>query len=245
MREKTEWPSNACTECIEFIGKMKQFKETVSSTQELLLAPKEKEEPLDEATFEDHFGDNESFGKIEAEEEIELPPEKPIRKMTRSRKPRELDPDTVVSYEDSDDDRQVRRMERKARIQEELDRPFGEAPVKKVKGGRWPAKKAEVSVIKKSKVDLKFEAGALLDHKLRALDMLNCHLCEKKQDSFKEMCNHMRKEHKIPRNHGYAFCCNNRFNIYCVYQHADYHENNDLFKCETCNKRCFSSYHLR
>lgn len=252
---------------MEFIVQMKRFKETVSSTQDLLepkaevetkpkVEPKAKLEPEpepepEETIYESHFADadadtddDRTFVKVKEEdaetEVIDLPPKPPTRKTTRSRKPRELDPETVASYEDSDDDREVRRMERRARIQEELDRPFGEVPVKK---GRWGVKKeAEES---KSKVDTKFKTGALLDYKLKALDLLNCHLCQEKQESFEELCNHMRAEHKIQKHLGYVSCCKNRFNLYTVYDHANYHENNDLFKCETCNKKCLSTYHLR
>lgn len=120
---------------------------------------------------------------------------------------------------------------------------------------------------KSPKLDKMFKEQAHLDKNLKLLQILKCNVCGLSCKSFSDLCSHQEEEHKIPRNLGYVVsgihislslnsfplglilnslqvCCNNRFNIFTVYEHLTFHVDKDAFLCSACSTQCLSFYGL-
>lgn len=150
----------------------------------------------------------------------------------RKRQTRKLPKGTLSDYAGAaDDDRIIRREDR---LKAQARRSNLPEEMQEKKRNAY-----------KTSLEKRFKQYAHLDPIVRDLGMMVCDICKVTAESFLDLCCHMERDHDILRYQAYGVCCNARFNVYTVYDHAQYHQNKDAFKCPDCGKQCHSGYSLK
>lgn len=102
------------------------------------------------------------------------------------------------------------------------------ASIKRTSGSRKPKKKTDTVAD---------------DELIRRFIPLDCHKCQRREDTFESLMEHIREAHVSEE--AFLQCCNRKFRKRnMLLNHARYHENPDIYACDVCHKR-FTSKHIR
>lgn len=247
MADMNEWPSKGCESCIRILDEVSALKEKVVSSElqlmrmisgvklECELIVEQPTDTLETDPDTTPMDTVEIIPLSEVKKRVkEVPEVKPKPQKPKKPSPGPSKPPKDTEYDDDDDDHLMDYPS---------DDSVDDLPMirrRKKGGGRKPSKDGP-----KQKVSAKVRKELLRGHlneKMLAMNLLVCGECSEEFSSFLDLREHQEGVHQYRT--GFIRCCDKKYDRRAVYQHIEYHLDEEAFKCDTCGKLCMSQREL-